>query len=680
MSKREDEVIDYRLNQRATLLAAGTAAYPQDGHKTHTNWEALAQPVGTEVTVAGRVRAVRGHGKIKFFDLEDDSGKVQVVIKEDLVENFDSVTTIGTSDFMRVTGTRFTTKAGEESIQVAKFELLAKAIRILPDAWGDDALKDEETRYRLRSVDLALYPERRELFKKRSRIIASVRETLTNTNFIEMETPTLQSLYGGANARPFITRINAWDIPMYLRISPELYLKYLIMGGFDRVFEITKNFRNEGVDRTHNPEFTMMECYSAYWDYTDMMNLTEEIYRNAAQAANGSPVVTFQGVEIDFSQPWRRLPMKEAIKEYLQIDVDTLTDDQLKEAIAYQKLEYEGEWIRGLGIATLFEAVEKNLIQPTFIIDFPRETTTLCKPHRSDSTLIERFEPYIMGWEVGNAYTELNDPILQRQFWEEERAGDPEAHPLDENFIEAMEYGMPPTGGLGLGIDRLVMIVTNQTKIRDVILFPTMKPLKKHTQNEEPTATPKPVQPKKPVMANFSLPSREESLALMQEHIQNEKLRHHCEMVAQAMEAYAQKLGEDSELWYAAGLLHDVDWEEFPDEHPNKAIAEWLHNYPQELLDAVAAHAPQRTSKEPETTIEKYLFACDELSGLLHAISLMRPDGFVSMEVKSVKKKLKDKGFAQGVGRDDITKGVELIGSTLEDHIEFLISVFRTQA
>jgi lysyl-tRNA synthetase, class II len=466
-----------RVVTRQRLIDGGKIPYPQDGHKTHTNAEALEQEHDVQVTVAGRIRSMRGHGKIRFIDLEDESGRLQVVIKSNEVSNFDEVNDISVGDFLRVTGERFVTKAGEESIKVQQFDILAKALRSLPDGWGENKLKDEEIRYRNRSVDLTLFPDRREVFRKRARIITSIRESLVDFGYMEVETPTLQPLYGGANARPFTTHINVWDMPMYLRISPELYLKYLIMGGFDKVFEITKNFRNEGVDRTHNPEFTMMECYMAYGDYNDMMDLTEIIYENAARAANGSPIVKYKNVEIDFSQPWRRLPMKEAIKEFLDIDVDRLSDSKLKSAIKAKGLKYEGQWIRGLGIATLFEAVEKFLIQPTFITDFPRETTTLCKPHRDDGTLIERFEPYVMGWEVGNAYTELNDPVLQRQFWEEEREEDDEAHPLDEGFIEAMEYGMPPTGGLGLGVDRMVMLLTNQTKIRDVILFPTMKPV-----------------------------------------------------------------------------------------------------------------------------------------------------------------------------------------------------------
>lgn len=470
-----DQAYKHNLTVRERLIEEGAYPYPQEGHKTHTNIEALEQRHGSEVTVAGRITAMRGHGGMRFVDIQDESGDLQVVIKKDEVKDIERMDNISAGDYLRVTGERMVTRSGEESVLAVEFDLLTKALRPLPDGWGS-VLKDKEKRYRQRAVDLAVHPDVREVFRKRTQIIASVRETLNGFKFMEVETPTLQPLYGGANARPFTTHINAWDIDMYLRISPELYLKHLIMGGFDMVYEITKNFRNEGADKTHNPEFTMMECYAAYWDYGDMMDLTEEIYENAARAANGTPIVNYQGVEIDFSQPWRRITMKQAIVEYLGVNVDKLSDLQLKKAIKKQGLEYEGEWIRGLAIATLFEAVEPELIQPTFITDFPRETTSLCKPHRDDPALIERFEPYIMGWEVGNAYTELNDPVLQRQFWEEERADDEEAHPLDETFLTAMEYGMAPTGGLGLGMDRMVMLLTNQITIRDVIFFPTMKP------------------------------------------------------------------------------------------------------------------------------------------------------------------------------------------------------------
>lgn len=463
---------DHRSAVRQQLIDEGVNVYPQDGHKTHTNAEALNEPEGTAVQVAGRVHSVRDSGKIVFVDVRDESGKIQVVIKADQTQDPDFIRNFAKGDFIRVNGTRFATKRGEQSVLADTFEMMGKSLREIPRT-----LHDDEKRLRLRSVDMMSNPEVAETLRNRSKIVTSMRATLEENGFLEVETPVLQPLYGGANARPFMTHINAWDIDMYLRISPELYLKYFLMGGIEKVYEIAKNFRNEGVDRTHNPEFTMMECYHAYWDYNDMMNLTEEIYRNACIKIHGKPECTFNGHQLDFSKPWRRLPMKEGIREFLGLDVDQMSDEEIQAAIVEHGEEYKGEWIRGLGIAKLFGAVEKFLIEPTFVTDMPKETTSLCKPHRDDPSLIERFEPYIGGMEIGNAYTELNDPVLQRQFWEAEREDDDEAHPLDETFLAAMEYGMPPAGGLGLGVDRLVIILLDKPRLRDVIAFPTMKPL-----------------------------------------------------------------------------------------------------------------------------------------------------------------------------------------------------------
>lgn len=474
MSSRLDEMMQARQETRANLLAQEINPYPQASDRTHTNEQALAESEGKRVKIAGRIRALRGHGQIRFVDVHDEHTRLQVVFKSDETPNFEFIDQFHIGDFIQVVGDRFTTKAGEPSVLAKDFFMLSKSLRPLPDNWY--GFSDEEERFRRRYVDLIMNPEVAKVFRQRSAIITAIRQTLDEAGYLEVETPTLQPIYGGANAEPFVTHINAWDITQYLKISDELYLKRLIIGGFEKVYEIDHNFRNEGVDRTHNPEFTMMECYSAYADYNDMMDLTEKLYQRAAIAVHGSTQFEYQGTMIDVAGPWPRLPMKAAIKQYLDIDVDQLDDAELMEAIRRHKVEYKGQWVRGLGIATLFEAVEPLLIQPVFITDMPRETTSLCKPHREDPTLIERFEPYIAGWEVGNAYTELNDPVLQRKFWEDERADDPEAHPLDEDFIEALEYGMPPTGGLGIGIDRMVMLITNQTKIRDVIFFPTMRP------------------------------------------------------------------------------------------------------------------------------------------------------------------------------------------------------------
>lgn len=686
--------LDVMLQSREDNLNAwqeqGIYPYPQTTKRTHTTAQAL-EADGLEVSIAGRIRAWRGHGKIQFADVHDGMGKIQVAFKVDdfSEQDFKNLSNFDVGDFIEVHGVTFTTNAGERTVQAKSYRILSKSLLPLPDSWY--GLKDVEERYRKRYVDLIMNPDVQNVFRMRTKIISTLRRVLDGHQFMEVETPSLQPLYGGANARPFTTHHNALDMNLYLKISDELYLKRLIVGGFEKVYEIDHNFRNEGIDRTHNPEFTMMECYAAYWDYNDMMRLVEEIYETIAMEVHGTTTVQWGEHQIELKAPWRRLTMKDAIKEYLGVNVDKLSDEQLLAEINRHGLKYEQDpdtsgvgagFIRGIAIATLFEAVEEHLIQPTFITDFPKETTALCKLHRDDPELIERFEPYILGWEIGNAYTELNDPILQKEFFEAQvraaQSGDDEAHPMDTDFITSMEYGMPPTSGLGLGIDRMVMILTGQSSIRDVILFPTMRQLaapKSATETSSSNNTTHSAEETE--SENVVLPSREQSEQLMESHIQSEALRHHSRMVAQAMEAYARKLGKNAELWYQAGLLHDIDWEEFPDEHPNRAVNEWFGEYPQALKDAVLAHAPDRTGKHPQTLLERHLFATDELSGLIHAISLMRPNGFADMEVKSVKKKLKDRAFAANVSRDDITQGAELIGVPIEEHIGFLIEVFK---
>ncbi|MGB9637453.1 MAG: lysine--tRNA ligase, partial [Microgenomates group bacterium] len=445
---------------------------------------------GEPVQIAGRIKALRGHGKMSFADLVDSSGKLQVCFKFDELgkEKYSLLELLDIGDFLGVKGELFKTQAGELTVLVKDFTILAKSLRPLPSNWY--GFKDIEERYRKRYLDLLMNPQIKELFQIRAKIIATIREFLEKRDFLEVETPTLQPLYGGANARPFVTHHHALGTDFYLKISDELYLKRLIIGGFDKVYEIDKDFRNEGMDKNHSPEFTMMECYWAYADYNDMMKLTEEMVEYVAKKVLGKTKINYQGQEIELKAPWRRLPMKEALREYAGIDVDKLSDEQLLAEIKRNNLIYEGEptltgvakgFKRGIAVATLFELVEPKLIQPTFVIDFPKETTALCKPKENDPEVIERFEPYICGREIGNAYSELNDPLLQKEFFAEQvkakKSGDEEAHPMDEDFIEALEYGMPPTGGLGIGIDRLVMLLTDQPSIREVILFPAMRPL-----------------------------------------------------------------------------------------------------------------------------------------------------------------------------------------------------------
>ncbi len=435
-----------------------------------------------KVSLAGRIMSLRVMGKVSFGHLQDSSGRIQFYVKEDEIgkQNYKLFKKFDIGDFLGINGVVFKTKRGETSIWVKKLELLTKSLRPLPEKWH--GLKDMETRYRQRYLDLLMNQDVKEIFLKRSQIINAIREFLNSKGFIEVETPLLQPLYGGASARPFKTKINAYNMDMFLSISPELYLKRLIIGGFEKVYTISKNFRNEGVDKSHNPEFSMLEFYWAYADYNDIMEITEDLVNFVAKKVNKSTKIVYQSKNIDLKKPWKKLSMKNAIKKYLKINIDKFDDKEIKNYMKGNNIEYEGDFSRGLAIELIFETlVQDKLIQPVFITDHPKESTPLCKPKRGDHHLIERLEPYIYGWEMGNGYSELNDPELQRKLLEEQsnqRLIDEENHPIDEDFIKALEYGMPPTGGMGIGIDRLTMVLTNSPTIRDVIFFPFMKPEK----------------------------------------------------------------------------------------------------------------------------------------------------------------------------------------------------------
>ncbi|MBL7148051.1 MAG: lysine--tRNA ligase [Nanoarchaeota archaeon] len=477
------QLIQQRIKNLEELRKIGTEPYPYSYNK-NTNAEDILnlklkkeERSNKSVNLAGRIISLRPMGKALFGNLQDQTGKIQFYIREDQVKNYTIFKKFDIGDFIGIKGKPFKTKAGENSIWVKEFVLLCKSLRPLPEKWH--GLKDIETRYRQRYVDLIVNPEVKETFILRSRIIDAIREFMQKHGFLEVETPILQPIYGGASARPFKTKINAWNINLYLSISPELYLKKLIVGGLERVYTICKNFRNEGVDKTHNPEFTMLESYAAYWDYHDVMKFTEEMYEYVAKKILKTTKINYQGTKIDLKKPWKRLTMLDAIKKYLNIDITKLNDKELKQELKERNLEFY-HYSKDLAIELLFSIIEPKLIQPVFITDHPKESTPLCKLKRGNHELIERFEPFINGWEMGNAYSELNDPLEQKQLLEEQekkgRGGDEEYHPMDEDFIRSLEIGMPPTGGLGLGIDRMVMLLTNAKTIRDVILFPTMRP------------------------------------------------------------------------------------------------------------------------------------------------------------------------------------------------------------
>ena len=437
------------------------------------------------VKVAGRIKAKRGMGKVSFSDLLDRTGTIQIFSRLNNLgeEAYARWQNLDIGDVVAVTGEVFRTKMGEISIRNEAFTLLAKALRPLPEKFH--GLRDTDTRYRKRYLDLIVNPKVRDSFEKRSRIIRLMRETLDAMDFLEVETPILNTIAGGASARPFVTHHNALDIDLFLRVSPELYLKRLIVGGFERVYEIGRNFRNEGMSTKHNPEFTMLELYQAYGDYHSMMALTEQLFSKACMAINGSYDIEYQGESLSLKPPFRRVTMVEAVKEHTGLDFGQLTSDEeaRQAAKAYGLPDMTNTMSWGEVLNACFETyAEEKLIQPTFILDYPIEISPLTKiKPGTDGRLTERFEVFVVGREYGNAYSELNDPYDQRRrFADQQRRhelGDEEAQLPDEDFVEALEYGMPPTGGLGIGIDRLVMLLTGEPSIRDVLLFPTMKPL-----------------------------------------------------------------------------------------------------------------------------------------------------------------------------------------------------------
>lgn len=462
--------------------------YPHKYEISHTINETHKLPIGESVSIAGRVFSIRTHGKAAFMDLFGEDKNIQLYFKQDNVgkEGFEFFKeNVRRGDFIGIEGSIFKTRTGEQTVNVQNFQIICKALNQLPDSWN--GIRDVEYRYRNRHLDLLLNPTVRTRFEQRSMIVKEIRSYLDKNGFLEVETPIIQPTYGGANARPFLTHINALNEERYLQISPELYLKRLTIGGLDRIFSICRNFRNEDVDTTHNPEFTMMELYWAYADYTDVMQITEELIGHVALTVFEDYEFDFRGKRINFEPAWKKITMYDALEEYADLRVDEMIDEEIKDVLVENGIEMQDNYNRGLAIAELFDLfVQPKLIQPTFVTDYPKETTPLCKLHRENPELIERFELFVAGMELANAYTELNDPQLQESFFLEQlkmrEQGDEEAHLFDEEFLESLKYGMPPTGGLGIGIDRLVMILTGAESIKEVILFPMLRRVNKISQ------------------------------------------------------------------------------------------------------------------------------------------------------------------------------------------------------
>jgi lysyl-tRNA synthetase, class II len=492
MNEDFSDLRQQRIEKVKQLEAKGIRAYPIRFKREHTiaqlfdNWD---DATPKNVVIAGRIKSKRPMGKATFVNLEDMSGNIQIYVKGDIIgtDKFEDFSTLDLGDIIGIKGETFTTHKGEKSIRAKEFELLSKCLRPLPvvkekDGQLFDEFADKEMKYRQRYIDLIVNSKTRNDFVIRSKAISAIRRFLEEKSFLEVETPMMHPIVGGAAARPFITHHNALDIKLYMRIAPELYLKRLVVGGFERVFEMNRNFRNEGIDTRHNPEFTMVEMYQAYADYNDMMELAESLYSFVLQTTLGTTTLKYQGQEINFKAPWKRVKYVDLIKDKTGIDFSTLKnpEEAKKAALAIGVKIEEAKSIWKIADEVFSEKVEGSLIQPTFLIDYPKELSPLAKSREDNPDYVERFELFIAGREMANAFTELNDPFDQKARFEEQvkmrESGDDEAQMMDADYISALEYALPPTGGMGIGIDRLIMLLVDTNSIKDTILFPLLRP------------------------------------------------------------------------------------------------------------------------------------------------------------------------------------------------------------
>ena len=719
-----DERAQRRLRRQA-LIDAGVQPYPI--HSTVTAHAAeleeryadLADGDVTEdvYSLTGRIRAFRKQGKIAFIVLEDCTGSIQLFCQVNnlpegdwaLLSNFDLGDVIG------ATGHVIRTKRGQLSIAPTHLEMLSKSLRPLPEKFH--GLTDREVRYRQRYVDLIMNADVRETFRKRSQIISLIRRYMEADGYMEVETPMMHAILGGANAKPFVTHFNALDRDFYLRIATELPLKRCIVGGLERVFEIGRQFRNEGMDLTHNPEFTSMEAYCAYSDLDGMKALTEGLFKAIAREVcgceEGHEVITYQGQTVDMSGTWASRPLAEIASEVIgeHVDMDTPVE-HLRELCESRGIETQDNWGAGKLLFEIYDELgEATLVNPTFVCDYPEEVSPLSKRKDDDPRLTDRFELVICGHEYANAFSELNDPVDQAGRFAEQVAakgfGDDEAMGYDYDYVRALEYGMPPAGGIGYGIDRMVMLFCDAPAIRDVLLFPAMKPetitradiasqlpdttdgaaasvdaLADDAENGAANEAAAGRAAEAPALETGL--TRDQAFDLLKQYNEDPFHIAHGQTLEGLMRYYAEQYDPANvEFWGQVGLLHDLDWEKFQDEvnHTVKAgeiLAE--AGAKPELARAIQTHNSDNNPDLPAPTakMECVLFACDELSGLIQAACLMRPSKSVmDFEVKSLKKKFKDKKFAAGCNRDVIRRGAELMGMELDELFASVIDAMK---
>ena len=713
-----------RLGRRSALIEAGVNPYPEHCEVSDhvaglvERYATLEDGADTAdvVSVAGRVRAKRGQGKVIFIELQDSTGTIQLFCRiNDLgEEGLAAVKAFDLGDIVEAKGIVVRTRRGELSIAPTAVRLLSKSVRPLPEKFH--GLSDKETRYRQRYVDLIVNDDVRETFRKRSLILSTFRRYMEADGYMEVETPILQTIQGGATAKPFITHFNALNQECYLRIATELHLKRLLVGGFEAVFEVGRIFRNEGMDLTHNPEFTSMEAYCAYSDLEGMKALTEGLFKTIAREVcgceEGHEVIEYQGQTVDMSGTWEAIPLSEVASRAVgeHVDMDTPIE-HLRELCEKHDIEWQENWGAGKLVFELYDELgEATLVNPTFVCDYPEEVSPLSKRKDEDPRLTERFELVICGHEYANAFTELNDPVDQAGRFAEQVAakgfGDDEAMGYDYDYVRALEYGMPPAGGIGYGIDRMIMLFCDAPAIRDVLLFPQMKPeviTRADIASQLPESTDNAAASvdaladdaengaaNEAAAAHAEAPALETGLTrdaafdLLKQYNEDPFHIAHGETLEGLMRYYAAKYdSKNVEFWGQVGLLHDLDWEKFQDEvnHTVKA-AELIEEAggTKELARAIQTHNSDNNPDlpAPSSKMECVLFACDELSGLIQAAVLMRPSKSVmDFEVKSLKKKFKDKKFAAGCDRDVIRRGAELNGMELDELFTSVIDAMK---
>lgn len=691
------ELRESRIDKLLKLKTLGIDPYPAVSTKSIDNQKIIdnfGELENSNVTVAGRVFSFRKHGKLSFIDLRDASGSIQIVLKEENLKefnpkyselNYENIDLLDTGDFIEVSGAVFKTQRGEKSVDASKVRILTKSLRPMPDAW--DGLKDKETRLRRRYLDTTINREVFERFIRRAKFWEATRIFLKSKGFLEINVPVLEQIPGGADANPFITHMDAIDQDFFLRISHELQLKRLIGGGYEKVYEIGPRFRNEGLSDEHLPEHMGMEFYWAYASWTEGMEFVKEMFNFVIDYVYGDKkVFNIKGMTVDFSKEWEIIDFNECIKERYGIDVHNSSLEEVREVLKREKMpESDGVNVQR-AVDALWKKIRKTVAGPAFLINHPKYISPLSKAKVEELHIAERFQPIIAGSELGNGWSENNNPLDQLEsFMAQQKmrdAGDAEAQWLDIDYVEMLEYGMPPTFGWGHS-ERVFWFLEDVTA-REGVPFPQLKfELDDSTREIYPFVNEiyafKNKNLNQEILEEkYNLISRKDAHNLLEKHVADQYQLMHSRMVAKVLEKYAEKFGADKDLWYLTGLLHDLDYYEYPTQHPQLAL-KWFEEmeFPKELIHAVEAHAHSFNNVEPKTKLASCLLATDELCGFIWAYSLMRPGGFDGMEASSVLKKFKDKGFAAKINREEIETGVNFFGEDFKEHITFVINVLK---